>query len=67
MLFFPEFVQSMIVALMVAVPTCVIYQRAGFNPLWAAMLFIPVFGVFFVVFHLGWFPWPNQQHQQTEE
>lgn len=59
--------ESMIVALMVAVPTCFIYQRAGFNPVWAALLFVPIFGVFLVVAHLALFPWPKQRNRQLGE
>jgi|ABSP01.1.fsa_nt_gi uncharacterized membrane protein YhaH (DUF805 family) len=63
MLFFPEILQTMIVALMIAVPTCAIYQRAGFNPIWAVMLLIPVFGLLLVFLHLALFPW----HQRNKK
>jgi hypothetical protein len=63
MLFIPEFIQSLIVAVMLIVPVSIIYQRAGFNPMWAAMLFVPIFGVFLVVLHLALFPWHKRAKQ----
>lgn len=66
MMFFPDILQTMIVAFMVAVPICAIYQRAGFNPIWAALLFIPIFGLLLVFLHLAFFPWPKLDKQTGE-
>lgn len=66
MLFVPEFMQIIIVGLMIVVPICFIYQKAGFNPLWAALVFLPGFGLLLIFLHLALFPWPNQDKQAGE-
>jgi hypothetical protein len=55
----PEFMQVVIVGLMVLVPLCLIYKKAGFNPLWAALVFLPGFGLLLIFLQLGLQPWPN--------
>jgi hypothetical protein len=44
---------------MVLVPLCLIYKKAGFNPLWAALVFLPGFGLLLIFLQLGLQPWPN--------
>lgn len=56
----PELLQSAIVGMMIAIPTVVIYKKAGLNPLWAALVFVPVFGVFLVFLQLAFLRWPNR-------
>ncbi|MGR8934321.1 MAG: hypothetical protein ACU837_08020 [Gammaproteobacteria bacterium] len=55
----PDFIQTVIVALTIFIPVCVIYKRAGFHPAWAALLLIPGFGLFLVFLQLALLPWPN--------
>jgi hypothetical protein len=66
MLFVPEIMQVIIVGLMILVPVCFIYQKAGFNPLWAGLVFLPGFGLLLIFLHLAFFPWPNQGWQTGE-
>jgi hypothetical protein len=61
MLFVPEFMQVVIVGLMILIPVCFIYNKAGFSPLWAVLVFLPGFGLLFIFLHLAFFDWPNQQ------
>lgn len=42
---FPDILQSAIVGMMVAIPTIVVYKKAGLHPAWAALVFLPVFGL----------------------
>ncbi|MDD4915064.1 MAG: hypothetical protein PHW13_08535 [Methylococcales bacterium] len=55
----PEIVQVVIVGLMILVPLCVIYKKAGFNPLWAGLVFLPGFGLLIIFMQLALLPWPN--------
>jgi len=59
MLMAPEFMQVVIVGLMILVPVCIIYKKAGFSPLWAALVFVPGFGLLFIFMQLALLPWPN--------
>lgn len=59
MLLVPEIIQVVIVGLMILVPLCVIYKKAGFNPLWAALVFVPGFGLLMIFLQLAFLPWPN--------
>ena len=65
MLMVPEFMQVAIVGMMILVPLCVIYKKAGFNPLWAALVFVPGFGLLMIFIQLALQPWPNAK-QNTE-
>lgn len=55
----PEFVQVMIVGMMVLIPLCMIYKKAGFNPWLAFLVFIPGLGLLLVFMQLAFQPWPN--------
>jgi hypothetical protein len=59
MLMAPEFMQVVIVGMMILVPVCIIYKKAGFSPLWAALVFVPGFGLLFIFMQLALLPWPN--------
>lgn len=61
MLMVPEFMQVAIVGLMILVPLCLIYKKAGFNPLWAALVFVPGFGLLIIFLQLAFLPWPNSK------
>ena len=65
MLMVPEFMQVAIVGMMILVPLCVIYKKAGFNPLWAALVFVPGLGLLMIFIQLALQPWPNAK-QNTE-
>ncbi len=65
MLMVPEFIQVMIVGLMILIPVIMIYKKAGFNPAWAALVFLPGFGLLLIFMHLALFPWPNAQHKKV--
>ena len=56
-----EIVQVFIVGLLIFLPVCLIYKKAGFHPAWAAMVFLPVFGLLFIFMQLALVPWPNQR------
>ncbi len=62
-----EFLHSVIVGLMIAVPIIVIYKRAGLNPVWAALVFLPVFGLLLICLQLALTDWPNQRIREGEE
>ncbi|MGZ5001234.1 MAG: hypothetical protein ACXV7F_13120 [Methylomonas sp.] len=55
----PEIIQVAIVGMMILVPLCVIYKKAGFNPFWGLLVFVPVFGLLLMFLHLALQPWPN--------
>lgn len=59
MLMVPEVMQVMIVGMMIVIPLCVIYKKAGFNPAWAALVFLPGFGLLLIFMQLALLPWPN--------
>jgi len=61
MLMVPEFMQVVIVGMMILVPVCIIYKKAGFSPLWAGLVFVPGFGLLFIFIHLALLPWPNSK------
>lgn len=60
----PEILQIVIVGLMILIPVCMIYKKAGFNPAWAALVFLPGFGLLLIFMHLALRPWPNAQHKK---
>lgn len=55
----PEIMQSAIVGMMIAIPAVFIYKKAGLNPWWAALVFVPVFGLLIIFLQLAFQPWPN--------
>lgn len=56
---FPEFFQVFIVGLLIFLPVSLIYKKAGFHPAWAALVFLPGFGLLLVFMQLALQPWPN--------
>lgn len=60
----PEVMQSAIVAMMIAIPTVFIYKKAGLDPWWAALVFIPVFGLLLVFAQLAFQSWPNETSER---
>jgi hypothetical protein len=58
----PEFVQIIIVGLMVVIPIGVIYNKAGFHPAWALLVFLPGFGLLLIFLQLGLMPWPASKN-----
>ncbi|MDP2180776.1 hypothetical protein [Methylicorpusculum sp.] len=63
---FPEMGRVIIVALMIVIPLCLIYRKAGFHPAWALLVFLPGFGLLLIFLQLGLMPWPNQQDKPGE-
>ena len=63
MFLFTELLHSVIVGLMIAVPVVIIYKRAGLNPAWAGLVFLPGFGLLLICIQLAFTDWPNQQHK----
>lgn len=59
MLMVPEIIQVAIVGMMILVPLCLIYKKAGFNPFWGLLVFVPVFGLLIIFLQLALRPWPN--------
>lgn len=63
MLMVPEIMQVAIVGMMILVPVCLIYKKAGFNPLWGALVFVPGFGLLIIFLQLALLPWPNAKSE----
>ena len=59
MIMLPELAQVFIVGLLIFFPMIFIYKKAGFNPAWAALVFLPGFGLLLVFMQLALLPWPN--------
>lgn len=59
MLFIPEIMHVVIVGLMLLIPVCLIYKKAGFNPLWGSLVFLPGFGLLIIFLQLALQDWPN--------
>ncbi|CAD6878271.1 hypothetical protein [Methylomonas albis] len=64
MLMFPEMLQAMIVGMMIAIPALLIYKKAGLNPAWAALVFLPIFGLLMVFLQLAFQDWPNVKKER---
>lgn len=62
----PEIIQVAIVGMMILVPLCLIYKKAGFHPFWAGLVFIPVFGLLIIFLQLALLPWPNGKHLKED-
>lgn len=60
---FPEIGKVIIVGLMIVIPIGMIYHKAGFHPAWAALVFLPGFGLLLIFLQLALMPWPNQQER----
>ena len=61
MLMIPDFFQIVIIGLMILLPIALIYKKAGFNPMWAALVFLPGFGLLLIFLQLAFLPWPNRK------
>ena len=59
MMMFSEFVQVFIIGLLIFFPVSLIYKKAGFHPAWAALVFLPGFGLLLIFMQLALVPWPN--------
>ena len=62
-MFVPDIIRIAVVALIIFVPTLLIYRKAGFHPAWALLLFLPGFGLLLIFLQLALLPWPN--HKET--
>lgn len=60
----PEPLVAVIVGMMIAVPLVLIYKKAGFHPGWAALVFVPVFGLLLVFLQLAFLDWPNAKKER---
>ena len=59
MMMFPEVFQVLIIGLLIFLPVLLIYKKAGFHPAWAALVFLPGFGLLLIFMQLALLPWPN--------
>lgn len=66
MLMIPEFFQVFIIGLMIVIPVCVIYKKAGFNPAWAALVFLPGLGLLLIFLQLALVEWPSQVRSRSK-
>lgn len=64
MYMFPEMGRVIIVALMIVIPVCLIYRKAGFHPAWGLLVLLPGFGLLIIFMMLGLLPWPNQKDSE---
>lgn len=60
----PEVFHAEIVGMMILIPVCMIYKKAGFNPLWAALVFLPGFGLLLIFLQLALLSWPNEKKRR---
>ncbi|MGZ8190404.1 MAG: hypothetical protein ACXWTS_04145 [Methylococcaceae bacterium] len=63
MMMFPELVQVFIIGLLIFLPVSLIYKKAGFQPAWAALVFLPGFGLLLIFMQLALLPWPNLRNK----
>ncbi len=47
------------IALLLIFPLWRLHERAGLNPFWALLVFVPAIGVLMVVVHLALARWPS--------
>ena len=62
MVMFPELAQVFIIGLLIFIPVCLIYKKAGFHPAWALLVFLPGFGLLLIFMQLALSPWPNSRN-----
>lgn len=55
----PEPLVAAIVGMMIAIPLLLIYKKAGLHPGWAALVFVPIFGLLLVFLQLAFTDWPS--------
>ncbi len=65
MLMIPDIFQIVITGLFILVPAAMIYKKAGFNPLWCFLVFLPGFGLLLIFLQLALSPWPNQKNNRS--
>jgi hypothetical protein len=64
MLMVPEILQVAIVGMMILIPTILIYKKVGLNPVWAALVFLPGFGLFIIFWQLAFWDWPKAKQER---
>jgi hypothetical protein len=57
-----DIAQTFVIGLMLVIPFMVIYKKAGFHPAWAALVFLPGFGLLLIFLQLALYPWKNQKN-----
>jgi uncharacterized membrane protein len=62
----PEIFPIVITGLMILIPVFFIYRKAGFNPAWALLVFLPGFGLLLIFLQLAFLPWKNQADRGRE-
>lgn len=67
MMMFPNIFQAFILGLLIFLPICLIYRKAGFHPAWAALVFLPVFGILLILLQLALLPWPNRRSELEDK
>jgi hypothetical protein len=63
MMMFPIIFQTFILGLFIFLPVFLIYQKAGFHPAWAMLVFLPIFGMLLTFLQLALLPWPNRRDE----
>ena len=58
-----ELIHSAIIGMMIVIPTILIYKKAGLNPAWAALVFVPIVGLLAVFMQLCFQSWPNSKRE----
>jgi len=66
MFIFPEFGRLVIVGLMILVPVCLIYKKAGYHPAWGLLVFLPGLGLLLIFLQLAFLPWPNLKPEEQD-
>ena len=66
MFIFPEFGRMVIVGLMILIPVCLIYKKAGFHPAWGLLVFLPGLGLLLIFLQLALLPWPNMKNKEQQ-
>lgn len=56
-----EIIHALIVGLTIVIPTFLIYKKAGLNPLWAVLVFVPIIGLLAVFLQLSFQTWPSSK------
>ncbi|MCQ8104797.1 hypothetical protein NP590_11825 [Methylomonas sp. SURF-2] len=59
-----ELLHSAIIGMMIVIPTILIYKKAGLNPSWAALVFVPILGLLAVFIQLCFQRWPNSRRER---
>ncbi len=62
----PGLFRVAIVGLMILVPVFFIYRRAGFNPAWSLLVFVPGVGLLTIFLQLALMEWPNQKFKEEQ-